>query len=56
MAVKDESGTAQLNTDEWLKIPMPKRIQFILENKVQFFNGDEIVPTREAVQILKTTL
>ena len=54
MAVQDKTECRHLTKEEWFLIPIPERIQLILHNKVQFFNRDEIVPTREAVRLLKS--
>ena len=54
MSVKEENGCKHLTINEWFQKPMSERIKMILGNKVQFFNGDEVVPSREAVRLLKT--
>lgn len=54
VSVKVGSGYNLLTKNEWLEIPIPERVQIILHNKAQFLNGDKLIPTRQALQIIKT--
>ena len=54
VSVKVGSGYNLLSKDKWLEMPVPERVQLILQNKAQFLDGDEVVPARKALQLLKT--
>ena len=53
VSVKVGSGYNLLSKNEWIKIPVPERVQIILQNKAYFLNGDKIIPTRQALRMLK---
>ena len=53
VSVKVGSGYDLLTKVEWLEMPVPERVQLILQNKVQFLNGEEIIPARAALKLLK---
>ena len=53
VSVTDENGSKHLTKDEWFKMPVPDRVKIILQNKARFLNGDQLIPVRQALRLLK---
>jgi len=46
-------GHNLLPIEKWLELPLSRRTQLIMENKVCFLRGSAMVPIREALDLLR---
>ncbi len=54
VAVKHEDGLRYLSKQDYLRIPVVERIQLILQHKVEFIVDGKSIPTRQALEILRS--
>jgi hypothetical protein len=54
VTVKSDEGQKSITKQDYLKIPVVERIQLILQHKVEFIVGGKNIPTRQALEILRS--
>lgn len=48
------SGYNLMPIDQWCELPLSRRTRLIMDNRVCFLRGAAIVPTREALLLLRS--
>lgn len=46
-------GRRNLSVDQFCHLPLAERLRAVLENRVSFFRGGELVDSREALKALR---